>query len=141
MRYRAWRLHDHHASGAARTYEFPINPNAMTSPFPERNIAVRSSTAIDGRPLLFEGARPPATWQFSGSCPTADQYEALRSWVYDHIGRTIYVDDHFGRSIECVLTSFNPEPRRDVNRYWHHTYQINAIVLTVARPIVGEVWR
>lgn len=136
-----WKFIDPTMTGIASTYEFDVNPNAMTSPFPERNIAVRSSTALDGKPLLFEGPTAPVEWSFSGNCLTAVQYDALRFWVYDKLGHRVIVEDHFARRIECVLKKFDPTPRRDIHRYWHHTYTINALVVKVGRPQNMEVWK
>jgi hypothetical protein len=137
-RFAAWKLTDPLTSS---TYDFPVNPNEMTSPFPERNITAHGTTSPNGQPLFFEGARTPVQWSFSGNCPTAAQYEALRAWVYDRTGRRVILVDHFGRQLVCILRNFDAKPRRDKNRYWHHTYQITAHVISVGAPTIGEVWR
>ncbi len=132
--FKRWTFYD--ANGS---YLFPNNPNAMTSPFGERNIAWKTTTAVDGQVLLFEGARQPVEWTFSGDILDAVHYEALRSWVYDRIGRRVTVTDHFGRGITCILRRFDPTPQRAVGRYWRHTYTIAAIVISVGSPTIGEV--
>lgn len=137
-RYTQWKFID---PSTNETYVFPLNPNEMTSPFGERNIQARGTTSPLGQPLFFEGAQSPTQWTFSGNCPTALQYEALRSWVYDRTGRRLQVVDHFGRVIDVVLRSFDAKPRRDKNRYWHHTYTLTCHVINVGKPTIGEVWR
>lgn len=115
------------------TYSFPINPNAMTSPFPTRTISASFTTAISGQTLLTEGAPKPSQWQFTGSIFNAAHYDALRSWVYER-NRRIIVQDHFGRPITCVLVFFDAQPKQVQKKYWMHTYTITALVVDVGEP-------
>lgn len=130
-----WALRDVNTS---EVFTFPQNPAEMTSPFPARNITVQATTAVDGQTILFEGASHPASWTFAGSCRTPEFYESLRSWVFEHPGR-VQVTDHFGRVITCVLTGFDPVPKRSVGVYWRHNYTVTALVLSVGAPTVGAV--
>lgn len=114
-----------------QTYTVPMNPESMQSLFSERQVTGKATLA--GRVLLTEGVQPPTQWQFSGQILDADHYEALRHWVYD-IKQRVVITDHFGRKIQCVLTSFAPEPKRAVGRYWRHTYTVKALVLSVGAP-------
>jgi hypothetical protein len=132
--FKRWTIHD--ANG---TYTFFPNPNGMTSPFPARNISAKVTTAVDGQVLMFEGGRQAKEWTFSGDIIDAEQYEALRSWVFDRLGTRVQVSDHFGRVIDCVLTDFKPTPKRAVGKYWRHTYEVSALVTHVGAPTVGEV--
>ena len=132
-----WRFDD---PATGDSYVFNISPNDQTTPFPKRAITSSATTAPTGQILMFEGARPAAEWSFTGVTLTADQYEALRHWVYDKRNR-IVVTDHFGRKITCVLVSFEPVPgRRSLGRYWRHDYTVSALVVNVAAPTVGEKW-
>jgi hypothetical protein len=124
---------------ASDSYTFWPNPNAMSSPFGKRNVTSKVTTAVDGQVLFFEGGKNATEWTFSGDILDALQYEALRHWVYDRIGRRVTVRDHFGRLISCVLTEFKPTPKRAVGKYWRHTYEITALVTGVSAPTVGEV--
>jgi len=133
--YKRWELRD----SSGDVYVFVPNPNQMTSPFPNRNVTMQSTTAVDGKVLLFEGTSQPVQWTFGGDIQDHEQYEALRQWVYDRVGRRVRVYDHFGRRITCVLTRFDPTPVRSVGKYWRHTYEITAIVTKVGAPTVGEV--
>lgn len=116
------------------SYVWPRNPDHMTSPFKSRNIQTKYTTALGrGKVLLIEGAPSLAQWQFGGIVKDAAMYEQLRFWVEEIDGRVI-VEDHFGRQIECVLTSFDAKPHNDSRRYWSHDYTITAIVLNVGAP-------
>lgn len=130
MAVKRWRFR-----GEGEDWTVPINPNAMSSLFPQRAITARTTTA--GATLLFEGARQPAPWTFSGVILNAAHYEGLRHWVYD-IKQRVIITDHYGRDIQCVLTAFTPTPVRGVNRPWRHTYEVSATVLAVGKPTVGD---
>lgn len=129
-----WRFEDPFDPYLSNTYTFALNPNAMTSPFPRRNITARGTTAINGRTLLTEGQRQPTEWTFSGDFLDPNHYEALRSWVLDRMGRRLYLYDHFGRKMTVVPLQFDPTPKRVIARYWRHTYTITCLVLDVEGP-------
>lgn len=120
------------------TWSPPFNPDAMTSPFPSRNVTTKHTSAISGQVLLYEGAPQVANWQFSGVSFDASHYEGLRHWVEDKNTR-VQVTDHFGRVIDCVLLQFDAVPRKDARRYWTHTYTIHALVLKVGPPTMVPV--
>lgn len=124
---RRWRF-----QAEGETYTVPLNPNAMTPLFPTRAITARPVVHGD-KVLLFEGSTPPTNWQFSGDILDEAHHEALRHWVYD-ITQRVMIRDHYGRDIECVLTQFEPVPKRALNRPWRHTYTIRALVLKVGAP-------
>jgi hypothetical protein len=134
-----WRLQDPSDPSPAGTYRFPWNPQKQTPPFPERAITTQATTAIDGQILLWEGMAQPAAWTFSGVIKDAAHYEALRSWVYDRQGR-LFLYDHFGRRLVIVMKAFKPsaEANVKVGRYWHHSYDVDALVLSVSQPTVGD---
>lgn len=117
---------------ATKTYTFAWNPKRMSSPFPERSLAVQGVTAPGARPLVWEGPRQYVNWTFEGALPTKAAYEALRSWVLERKGR-IWVTDHFGRRLTVLFKAFRPEPVAPARpgRYWYHTYTVEAIVLEV----------
>jgi hypothetical protein len=121
--------------GAGASWTVPINPDAMTSLFPEKALTAKYTTA--GKVLLFESSQQPANWQFSGAILDADHYEGLRHWTYDVPGR-IEITDHYGRRIDCALQSFAPEPKRgNGQRPWRHTYTVRALVFRVTAPTSG----
>ena len=127
---------------SGQTYVFEQNPNRMSSPFPNRNINAQTTTALGGRTFFIEGNTSPVEWTFGGSIRTKQFYETLRSWVYNDQGtplrRRIVITDHFGRKINAVLLSFDPQPKRAVNVYWRHDYEIKALVTSVGVPTVDN---
>ena len=127
-----WRFID---PSSGDYYVFEHNPKEMTSPFPRRNITAQTTTAINGQVVLMEGNPGPAEWTFRGSIRSKAHYDALRSWVYDDQGRPrsrrIIILDHFGRQLEALLLSFNPTPKRALNVYWRHEYEMTALVTKV----------
>lgn len=143
-RLQSWRLVDPtDTNPATREYIFRPNPRRMTSPFPERAITTRKSSAPGGRSMVWEGPLPDTEWSFTGSALDKAQYEALRKWVYDRPGH-VYVYDHFGRRMDCVLKAFQPEPpeRMKSGKYWYHVYTIKATVFGMpTTPTVGESGR
>lgn len=127
-----WRLEDPYLPDGDpdKVYVFPYNPNDMTSPFGQRAISSTATTALTGQALFFEGQMKPVEWSFSGDILDATHYEKLRHWVYDK-KRRLNLYDHFGRKIVLQLTKFDVKPKRAVNRYWRHTYEISALVISV----------
>lgn len=135
-----WRLFDpSDVDPETNNYVFEWSPNKMSSPFPKRNITTTGTTAVDGQALLWEGSTQPTAWTFGGAIPNREQYETLRSWVYDRKGR-LYLWDHFGRRFTVLLREFTADPpeRHKRGRYWFHTYTIEALVLAVSAPTVGN---
>jgi len=135
-----WRFID---PSNGSTYVFEHNPNHMNSPFPRRNITARTTTAVTGQTVLTEGNSGPAEFTFGGSIRSKAHYDALRSWVYDDDGRPrtrrIIIVDHFGREMQAVLISFDPQPKRALNVYWRHEYEMTALVTKVGpASVVNE---
>lgn len=129
-----WAFFDPYDSDpTTNTYNLPVNPNSMTSPFGERPLTIAVTTAVDGQTLMFEGRMRPVAWQFSGVLLEAAEYDKFRSWVYER-NRRVVITDHFGREITCVMTKFDPTPQRANGRYWKHSYTISATVLSVSKP-------
>lgn len=134
-----WKFQDPADSSGAGTYTFPWNPKTMTSPFPDKAITMKGTTAVDGQTLMWEGMSQPASWSFGGAIKDAAHYEAMRAWVYDRQGR-LFVWDHFGRRLIVVLKKFNPSPaeKMRIGRYWYHTYTIDAVVIAISSPTVTD---
>lgn len=139
MAFKQWKFTDpYDTNSGTNSYTFPINPNTMTSPFPQRAISSTQTTAVTGQVLLWEGSVPAKSWQFGGVLLDEAQHEALRAWVYERHNRII-VTDHFGRPITCALQQFDAQPKRSVGKYWRHDYTITALVTAVGAPTVGDV--
>lgn len=122
-------------SVASEVWEVPINPREMSSPFVEKSISMRQTTAVDGRTLLFEGSPPAPQWTFSGRILSTEHYEELLRWSEKR--NRITITDHFGRIIECYIQRFDPTPRRAHSYYWSHDYTMTVLVL--AKPTAPTV--
>lgn len=127
-----WRLRD---NVTQEDLYFQLNPNTMTSPFPEKKIAV--TPTLFNKALVYQGTTEPVRWTFGGEILTKSHYERLRAWVYERPYR-MTLRDHFGRNMVVILTRFNPTPKRTVGKYWRHTYEIEALVFSVSNSQVYE---
>lgn len=121
-----WVVYDDRGNG----YTFRVNPDAMTSPFSERNITARRTTHPRGNWMLYEGERTPVQWTFSGNIMTKGEYLAMWKWFFTK-NRRLWIIDHYGRRLAIVTQSFKPVPKRSIGKYWRHTYEVNALVLGV----------
>lgn len=133
-----WRFVD---PVAGEEWTVPLNPREMKSPFRAKNITSKATTAIDGRPIMFEGNAPPQEWSFSGVTLNTDHYAELRRWVEDK-SNPIRIYDHLGRRIEVYLTQFEATPQEGgkrtvaapvrVDDHWKHEYTVSGLVIDVA---------
>ncbi len=131
---RRWVMTDpYDTNSATNTYNFPRNPKEMTSLHAER--AVSSMSTTNHKILLFEGQTPAKQWQFSGPILDKQQFTDLTAWVYNR-KRRVNINDHYGRNISCVLTSFDVVPKRRNGHYYSHEYTISALVLNVSAPTI-----
>lgn len=118
------------------SWTVPQNPREMSSLFGEKAVSMRTTTAVDGQPIVFEGNTPLAQWEFSGTVRTQEHYLELQRWVNKR--NRIVITDHFGRTIPCYLIDFAPVPRRAINVYWFHDYTVRAIITgSIGEPTVG----
>lgn len=120
-----WVLDD--PLGSPSQYIFPINPNAMTSPFGSKNITARASTGPNGTKIAWEGAQGPTDWQWTGDLFSQQMYDALRAWVGK--GNRVFLTDHLLRRWDVYLTEFTPIPKRSVLYPWRNTYTMKALVM------------
>lgn len=114
---------------AGTTYTVPINPNKMSKLKAARAVTIKTTTAVGGQALFFEGQRPPQQFTFAGTLLDKDHFDALDHWVYN-TGR-IMITDHFLRRLSVVLVDFNAEPERSGNIYWRHQYTVTGYCYNV----------
>ena len=123
-----WRLED---TSTNEVYDFEVNPSAGGSPARRKNVVSRNTTAPEGNVVVFEGQRPPAEGEFSGTLLTQSQYEALADW-YER-PRPLLLTDDLGRTLTVYITEFVPERVRSANHPWKHRYTCRFLMLgTVA---------
>lgn len=119
-----WELRD---DAAGEAYVFPINPDSMTSPLPERSYTfARAAGAQSARTVM---AAPTAVqWQFGGAIRTQDQHDALEAWS-QRPGKLV-VTDHLGRKFEVMITAFEATERTPTRRTpWRLRYTVKADIL------------
>lgn len=107
------------------TWQVPRNPDAMTSPYPERKFVYNSTTAgaNGGVSVVYEAHADPAQWQFSGKLKTQDHFNQLMKWRRKN--NRVQVTDHLGRTFFITINKMDMVPVR-VNPYagefWTHAY-------------------
>lgn len=139
MAYVRWRLEDpSDPNPTTNNYQFEINPNEMSSPYPTRSVTTMGTTAVDGNVLMWEGMRQPAVMTFGGTLLSADQLNELTKWVYQKQGR-MFLWDHFGRRMLVVLHKLEAVPVRTAGRfYMRHTWSIECTVISISQPLITE---
>lgn len=109
------------------TYEMPINPDSMNSPFPERQFAT-SWWGLARRLRSNQTPSPAREWEFAGVIRSQAQHDALEEWASKP--GLINVTDHLGRTFTTLFTAFEPTDRRPTpNTPWRLRYSMKALVL------------
>lgn len=108
-------------------YTFEINPNDGGSPAFEKNIIYESTTAPQGKTLVFEGADKPQKLSFAGVILYESQYQAFLDWWRKRY--QIDVTDDLGRTFSILIEAFRPARKRSALYPWKHDYTIDATIL------------
>jgi len=106
-----------------------LNPNQMSSIFPQKTIDISATTAVDGQPLVSEGAAKPVSWTFQGVILEAEHYDGFVKWYAKR--KRVYLFDHYGRRLTIYMVAFDPTPRRSGAYPFRHDYQVTAIIYGV----------
>lgn len=120
--HRRWTLQ---TLDGSQKYIFPINPNAMTSPVPARDITWQQSR--EG----FTGTRAGRShhsWEFSGVLRTEQEMFMLLYWLDKR--EWILLTDDLGQSQIVRLVSFKPTQNagaRSRHAPWRHTYTMTCL--------------
>lgn len=124
-----WRFYDPIGVGASGpiTYLLPVNPNDGGSPSFKKTVTYQSTSAPDGKTLVFEGRDEVQTLEFSGVILTEDQYYAFIDWWRKR--HQIHITDDLGRQFWAYITSFEPKRVRAQSHPWKHTYSASATVV------------
>lgn len=119
-----WHFHD------PVTNDFwivPINPDSMTSPFPQRQFSYGMGK-LGGIERVREAIPTPMDWQFGGVIRTRSHHDQLEAWA--KVPNPIRITDHLGRIFLVQLTKFLPSERRPTPRVsWRMRYTMNGLVL------------
>jgi hypothetical protein len=119
-----WTLYDY---VTAETYDLEINPNEGGSPSYEKTWNVASTSAPDGKVVIFEGRDAPKRVSVSGVLLTEDLYNAFVSW-YDKRNLLRLTDD-LGREFDIYIERFSPTRVRSVSHPWRHNYELSYIIV------------
>lgn len=109
------------------TYVMHINPRDGGSPNMEKTVAYTSTSAPDGKAIIYEGQDKPLTLEWEGVILVQAHYNALENWYRKR--RQIRLTDHLGRVFWIYIQSFKPTHRRSNQYPWKHDYTMSAMVL------------
>lgn len=116
------------------SWTMPINPNSMSSPHQDRQLATAYGTkAVAGvgggeRIRTFRTPSPAKEWTFGGVIRTKEHYDALEEWAKK--SGKVRITDHLGRTFEVLIQSFQPEDRKPMATVtWRLTYQMSTLLL------------
>jgi hypothetical protein len=112
---------------ASETYVFALNPNEGGSPSYDKTITQQSTSAPDGKTLLFEGQDQVQTLEWSGAILEQAHHEKYVEWFQKR--RQIRVTDDLGRVMWIYITSYKPTRLRTVEKPWRHNFDVSAIIL------------
>lgn len=122
-----WQLEDTN-TGTPETYTFEVNPREGGSPPYSKNINYQSTTAPDGKTLVYEGQDEVQEIEWQGVILSQDQYNNLKYW-YDKRHQVKLTDD-LNREMYIYIHSFEPTRRRSTNYDWSHEYTMKATILS-----------
>ncbi len=90
-----WVIEDP-SPGGLGTYTVPINPEKMTSPWPQRLLQTERTVADDGVEMTWASVEASTDWQFTGAVITQAHYDKINA--YAALNRRIYITDHRSRT-------------------------------------------
>lgn len=109
------------------TWTFDINPNTGGSPSFEKKINYESTTAPDGKTLIYEGTDEVQTIEWSGVILSQGHYETYIDWWQKR--RQILLTDDLGRQFWIYIKTFTPKRVRSALYPWKHDYDVRAVIL------------
>jgi hypothetical protein len=119
-----WKFED---TETADEYTFEVNPSEGGSKQYDKRMTFQTTTASDGKTLVFEGQPEIKTLSFSGTILTQAQYDQMIFWFQKK--NPILITDDLGRETLIYIKTFRPERQRAIHYPWKHSYSVEAIVL------------
>lgn len=108
------------------SYTVPVNPNQMTSPFPDKNTELGVQSPVTGQYRISRLPTMPVEWSFGGRIYDAAHHDALLEW--SKRPNLIEVTDHLGRTFSVLLKEFAPTERYPTAlNYDRYEYEMNAL--------------
>jgi hypothetical protein len=111
----------------AEVWTLPVNPAEGGTPKRNKRVDFQSTTAPDGKTIMFEGRDEVRTIELSGTILDQDQLETFQDW-YDKRYQ-IQIEDDLGRTFWVYITSFEADRAWSVNHHWRHRYRMSMTVL------------
>lgn len=118
-----WRLDD---DTVGDSYVFEINPNEGGTPPRKKNLTTQSTTAPDGKPIIFEGQDEVLNASVSGVILNEDQLAVLTEWFKRR--HLVKLTDDLGRAYIIYLTGLQAGRQRSAHYHWKHTYTLEYTV-------------
>lgn len=119
----------------AEVYNHPISPNQMSTPWLGRQTQTMvqsgpGGAVSDGGALLaMQAPAVPTEWTFGGVIRTEQHYRDLLAWSKKDY--PIVVTDHYSRSWNVIITTFEPEDRKPVPLApWRSKYVMKTLMLS-----------
>ena len=134
-----WVLTD---PATAETWQMPINPNEMTSPFGSKNLkhsyGARGFWGGTERVALFQLPPGVVEWEWKGVIRTKEHYDSYVYWASKK--GVVHVTDHLGRTWVVFLRSFEPEDRRPMATVpWRLKFTVKAMLVGQMPSAAGSV--
>lgn len=120
-----WIFRDLHQAEPVE-YTWEVNPREFDIGF-RKQIQYESTSASDGRALLYEGRDEVKRVTFSGTILTEDQYDMMMLWFNKRY--QMQLQDDLGRLFSIYIVSFQPKRQRSNGYPWKHEYTCEAIIL------------
>lgn len=112
----------------AATYTVPLNPNVMTSPYPQKAKQPMPQFARSGQGTAIASPTLAFQWTFGGSIRSQAHHDALAAWAAKEYPVTI--TDHYGRIFVVVLQHFQPDEKRPSKQFpWKFNYTMVTLML------------
>lgn len=129
-----FQAYDFSSGGLVSTYTLPINPDRLDMSYGEFVIDHENTTVSNGRIVAWEGAPVPNIWRWSGAVLDEASYGAMVA--IGTTGQRLYLTDHFRRRFLVKVASVSMQRVRDLERPWHHRYEMTAWILSGAGVVV-----
>jgi hypothetical protein len=122
----AWVFRDLHNLTTPEEYAWEVNPREFDIGY-RKSVQYETTTAPDGRALIYEGQDEVKKINFSGTILVEDQYDAMIYWFSKRY--QLQLEDDLGRLFSIYITSFQPKRERSSQYPWKHSYTCEALVL------------
>jgi hypothetical protein len=119
-----WTIYD---AVTFTTVTLELNPSAGGSPGLAKNITTKTTSAVDGHSLLFEGRDTPPVGSVTGSILTQSAYNTFVN-LYSLRRQQLLTDD-LGRQFWIYITKFTPVRAPSSSHPWRHTYTLEFCIL------------